>query len=83
MKAINKYLIVRTIAEEVKSKSGLLLSADDMNELRYKKAQVINSAVDTVSDGDYIYYDKSAGHSIVLDGQKYTVILERDVVVVL
>lgn len=85
MKAINRYILVRTISEEVVSSSGLLLSADDVNDLRYKKAKVCNvgTAVESIKDGDYIYYDKSAGHSIVLDGDKYTVILDRDVVVVL
>ena len=85
MRAINRYIIVRAISEEVVSSSGLLLSSDDVNEMRYKKAKVHNvgTAVEGIKDGDYIYYDKSAGHSIVLDGDKYTVILDRDVVVVL
>lgn len=85
MRAINKYIIVKTISEEVVSSSGLMLGAGDMGELRYKKARVYNvgTAVEAIKDGDYIYYDKSAGHSIVLDGEKYTVILDRDVVVVL
>ena len=85
MKAVNKYIIVETIVEEMKTESGLLLSGDDANQLRYKKARVINPGtnVDTVNEGDVIYYDKSSGHTMILQDKKYTIILERDVVVVL
>lgn len=85
MKAVNKYIIVDTIVEEMKTESGLLLSGDDANQLRYKKARVINPGtnVDTVQEGDVIYYDKSSGHTMILQDKKYTIILERDVVVVL
>ena len=85
MKAVNKYIIVETIVEEMKTESGLLLSGDDTNQLRYKKARVINPGtnVDTVQEGDVIYYDKSSGHTMILQDKKYTIILERDVVVVL
>ena len=85
MKAVNKYIIVETIVEEMKTESGLLLSGDDANQLRYKKALVVNPGtnVDTVKEGDTIYYDKSSGHTMILQDKKYTIILERDVVVVL
>lgn len=85
MKAVNKYIIVETIVEEMKTESGLLLSGDDANQLRYKKARVINPGtnVDTVNEGDVIYYDKASGHTMILQDKKYTIILERDVVVVL
>jgi len=85
MKAVNKYIIVETIVEEMKTESGLLLSGDDANDFRYKKALVVNPGtnVDTVKEGDTIYYDKSSGHTMILQDKKYTIILERDVVVVL
>ena len=41
MKAINKYIIIKTIEQEVKTSSGLLLSAHDVQEFRYKKGEVI------------------------------------------
>ena len=85
MKAINKYIIIETIVEEIKTGSGLLLTGDDANDFRYKKGMVVNPGtnVDTVNEGDIIYYDKSSGHSMILNERKYTIILERDVVVVL
>jgi len=85
MKAINKYIIIEKINQEIKTASGLLLSGDDTNEFRYNKGVVVNPGtnVDTVKEGDVIYYDKSSGHSMVIEDKRYTIILERDVVVVL
>lgn len=85
MIAINKYIIVDRIIEEMKTDSGLMLSGDDRDEFRYKKARVVvpGTNVDTIKKDDVIYYDKSSGHTMVLEDKKYTIILERDVVVVL
>jgi co-chaperonin GroES (HSP10) len=85
MKAINKYIIIKTIEQEVKTSSGLLLSAHDVEEFRYKKGEVTmpGTEVKDIKKGDLIYYDKMAGYTIILEEQQYTIILERDVVVVL
>mgnify|MGYP000169600108 FL=1 len=85
MIAINKYIIVDRIIEEMKTDSGLLLSGDDRDEFRYKKAKVVvpGTNVESIKKDDVIYYDKSSGHTMVLEDKKYTIILERDVVVVL
>ena len=37
MKPIGKYIIINTIEEEHKTKSGLLLSATDVEGFRYRK----------------------------------------------
>jgi len=42
MKAIGKYIIVEAINEEVKTSSGLLMSGEEVNKLRYKKSKVIS-----------------------------------------
>ena len=39
--------------------------------------------VDVISDGDMIYYDKRAGYTMLINDEPYTIISERDVVVVL
>ena len=85
MRAINKYIIIEKISEEMKTDSGLLLSGEDANEFRYSKGRVVNPGtnVETVKEGDVIYYDKSSGHTMVIQDKKFTIILERDVVVVL
>jgi len=85
MQAINKYIIIEKVSEEMKTDSGLLLSGEDANEFRYNKGVVVNpgTEVNTVKQGDVIYYDKSSGHTMILQDKKFTIILERDVVVVL
>jgi co-chaperonin GroES (HSP10) len=85
MRPIGKYIAVSPIDEEIKTDSGLLLSASDVAEMRYKKAQVIAPGTDVtvIKAGDMIYFDKRAGFTMVIDGEKLTVITEKDVVVVL
>jgi len=84
-KPINKYIVVQKLEEELKTESGLLLSQEDANNFRYAKAEVVKvgSNVDVINDGDLIYYDKSSGHTMLIEDEPYTIILERDVVVVL
>jgi co-chaperonin GroES (HSP10) len=84
MKAVNKYIIVEQIKEELKTNSGLLLTGDDKDNVRYNKGKVIKpgSQVTVINEGDIIYYDRHAGHMMLLEDKPYTIILERDVVVV-
>jgi co-chaperonin GroES (HSP10) len=85
MKLIGKNILVNIINEEVKTSSGLLLSAEDTSGFRYGKAEVVEpgSQVDIIKKGDLIYYDKRQGYTMLINDNKYSVIQERDVVVVL
>jgi|TARA_R110002012_G_scaffold321983_1_gene553054 co-chaperonin GroES (HSP10) len=85
MKPIGKYIVIQTIKEELRTESGLLLSQEDASNFRYKKGTVIKpgTEVDVMNEGDMIYYDKAAGHQMFIQDAIYTVIQERDVVVVL
>lgn len=85
MRPIGKYIVVSPVDEEIRTESGLLLSAKDVADLRYKKARVVapGTEVAAIKAGDEIYYDKRSGFTMVIDGDKLTVITERDVVVVL
>ncbi|QDP53055.1 MAG: putative chaperonin 10 Kd subunit [Prokaryotic dsDNA virus sp.] len=85
MKPVNKYILIDPITEEVKTNSGLLLSSDDKNQFRYKKANVVETSdlVETIKKGDSIYYDKAQAHEVIIKDASYVVIQERDVVVVL
>tara|TARA_R100001440_G_scaffold60480_2_gene80314 strand:+ start:883 stop:1140 length:258 start_codon:yes stop_codon:yes gene_type:complete len=84
MKPIGKYILIQQINEEIKTESGLLLSADDVKDIRYKKGKVIKPGTDVsvIDSGNVIYYDGRAGYTMVINGEQYTVITERDVVVV-
>ncbi len=84
MKPIGKYILIQQIQEEIKTESGLLLSAEDVKDIRYKKGKVIKPGTDVsvIDSGNVIYYDGRAGYTMVINGEQYTVITERDVVVV-
>ena len=41
MKPIGKYIVIKTIKEELKTESGLLLSAQDVDGFRYRKGIVV------------------------------------------
>lgn len=85
MRPIGKYIIVKDIQEEVKTSSGLILSGEDTNQLRYKRAEVIASGTDvnTIEEGDELYYDKAHSFTMLINNEQYTIISERDVVVVI
>jgi co-chaperonin GroES (HSP10) len=82
---IGKYIVISNIEEEVKTDTGLLLSARDADEFRYKKAKVVASGTDVthIKEGDVIHYDKGHSFTMVISGHHYTIIQERDVVIVL
>jgi len=84
MKPIGKYILLTPVKEEVKTESGILLSADDVDNIRYRKGTVNASGTDVnnIEPNDTIYYDSRAGYSMMIQDILYTVITERDVVVV-
>ena len=85
MKVLSKYLLVKRVSEQKQTRSGLLLTGEDSNEMRYHKAVVykVGDAVLGINSDDTILYDKVQSHEIVLDSERYTIIQERDVVCVL
>ena len=68
MKPIGTNIVIKTIEEEIKTSSGLLLSSEDANQLRYKKGIVVKpgTEVTVISEGDEIYYDKRAGYTMLI-----------------
>jgi chaperonin GroES len=85
MKAVNKYIIIDQIVEEVKTSSGLIVSAVEADEMRYGKGVIVSigNEVVAVKEGDTVYFDKRTGHQVRLEGVVYGIIKESDVVVVL
>lgn len=85
MKPISKYILVEPIEEQLRTASGLMLSGTDAEDMRYKKAKVVKVGTDVsvINDGDTIYYDRRSGYSVLIEDKLVTIILERDVVVVL
>lgn len=85
MKVIGNNILIVPQEEETKTKGGLLMSASDTKELRYKKATVVavGDLATGIRPGNFIYFDKAAGHGIRVNEDMYTVIRLQDVVVVL
>jgi co-chaperonin GroES (HSP10) len=85
LKPIGKYIVIKTIEEELTTQSGLILSGEDANQMRYKRGLVIESGTEVphIKKDDDIYYDKAHGFTMLINNNQYTIIQERDVVVVL
>ena len=84
MKAINRYVIVDKIKTEPKKVAGLIMTDETDVDNRYIKAKIISCGnfVEGLQDGDVIYYDKHAGHSIQHKDILYQVIRSGDVVLI-
>lgn len=85
MQPIGKFLVIKIVEEELKTQSGMILSAEDVNQFRYKRALVMASGTDVsnIKKDDEIYYDKSHSFTMLINGEQCTIIRETDVVVVL
>jgi co-chaperonin GroES (HSP10) len=86
MKAVGKYIVIEQIKEvDVKTKGGLILAEKQREDVRYRRAKVIQpgSNVEVLKAGDEVYYDKAAGFNIEINKEQYKVIKEHDVVVIL
>lgn len=84
MQALGKNIIIKPIDEQIKTDFGLVLSGEESDKIRYKKATVFNTGTEvlTIKEGDEIYYDKRAGYTMILNGEQLTLISEKDVVIV-
>ena len=86
MRAIGKYIVISPIKEtETKTKGGLLLAESQREDIRYRRAKVVEpgSDVKILKTDDEVYYDKAAGFNIEIKKQRYKVIKEQDIVIVI
>ena len=84
MKAVNHYLVIEPIKQELKKVGGLILTDEVNEDNRYLKAKVIStgSLVEGIKEGDVVYYDKHAGHGIQHKDNFCGVIKQLDVVLI-
>jgi co-chaperonin GroES (HSP10) len=84
MKPIGKYIVVALANDETKTDSGLILSANDVSEFRYQRGVVVEPGTEVmdIKKGDKIYFDKSHSFTMLISNGQYTILQERDVVVV-
>jgi co-chaperonin GroES (HSP10) len=85
MKVLNKFILIDKIIEQKETKSGLLLSGEDSDDLRYHKAIIVSPGTNVlhINAGDTILFDKVAGHDVFIGENRYYLIQEKDVVCVL
>ncbi len=86
MKAVGKFIVIEPIKEvDVQTKGGLILAEKQREDVRYRRAKVIEpgSDVSVLKKGDEVYYDKASGFNIEINKEEYKVIKEFDVVVIL
>jgi|TARA_R110002050_G_scaffold33118_2_gene84639 co-chaperonin GroES (HSP10) len=84
MQAVNYYIVVENIKVEPKTVGGLILTDKTDTDNRYIKARILSTGnlVKGVQEGDIVYYDRHAGHSIQVKEDLYKVIQVGDVVLV-
>lgn len=84
MKAINYYLVIEKIKEAPKVVGGIEMTEKQDSDIRYLKAKVISvgDKVVGVEEGDFIRYDKHAGHGIEWGNKLFHVISAGDIVIV-
>nr|ASN63514.1 co-chaperonin GroES [uncultured virus] len=84
MQAINNYVIIEPLKEEVKKEKGLLIMDQHVDDIRYLKAKIISAGnfTEGLKENDIIYYDRRAGHGIEYENKLYQVIRQSDVVLV-
>jgi|APGre2960657404_1045060.scaffolds.fasta_scaffold05431_2 co-chaperonin GroES (HSP10) len=85
MKVLNKFLLVKREQENNMSTTGFMYGADDMRELRYQKATVVSFGQNVMGleENSEILFDKVAGHDVLIENERLTVIQEKDVVCIL
>ena len=78
MRAINDTVIVK-ILKETHDASGLQLHSSN-NDIRYNLGEVIEASPNTVLEtGDHVYYDSVAGGTLRHNGEKFLLLRERDI----
>ena len=84
MKAVSNYIVIEKVLGEIKKVGGLILTEKTDVDNRYIKAKIISvgNFVQGLNEGDIIHYDKVAGHDITFDEALFTVIRDRDVVLI-
>ena len=74
MRAVGKNLIIKIKKEgTTKTKGGLLLAENQLDDIRYVQADIVSIGEEVVGlkKDDKIYFDRHAGHKIEIDKKNY------------
>ena len=85
MKVLNKFLLIEKVVEQKKSNSGLILSGDEYQDMRYHYGVIVEPGINVfgMSKGDKVMYDKVQSYEVLIDNSRFTVVQEKDIVCVL
>jgi len=85
MRVLNKFILIEKIVEQKKSSSGLILSGDEYQDMRYQYGVIVEPGINVVgmSNGDKVMYDKVHSYEVLIDNNRFTVVQEKDIVCVL
>jgi co-chaperonin GroES (HSP10) len=85
MKAFGKTIVISQIKEEVKNKVGLVITEANDRDIRYKLGEVFSKGdlVNGIEEGSRLYYDRTHASEIRIDGNKYLIINEGDIRIIL
>ena len=84
MKAVYYFVVIDKIKQEEKKTSGLIMTENTNDDIRYFKGNVISvgNLVEGINEKDTVWYDKHAGHGIEFKDKFYFVIKASDIVLV-
>jgi co-chaperonin GroES (HSP10) len=76
MKALGQTVVIKMQKEEVKNKSGLILTDHTTAKIRYKKGEVVTcgSEVEDLSPGDMVHYDHAAASDFMHEGETFWIV---------
>jgi len=85
MEILNKFILVERVYEKKTSSSGLIMSDEDSNDMRYQRGNVkdVGFNVKVIEGGDTVIFDKVSAHDVLIGDDRFTIIQEKDVACVL
>jgi chaperonin GroES len=85
IKPVSKYLVLKAVEAEVKTKSGLFIPETAKEDKTPNMAEVVEVGTSKkiaergIKVGDLVVYSKYSGTEVELDGQKFTIISVKDI----
>jgi co-chaperonin GroES (HSP10) len=83
MKVLSKFVLIKKHPES-RETSGFMYGVGETRELRYHMADVVHCGdmINGINAGNKILFDKVAGHDVLINDERLTIIQEKDIVCV-
>ena len=80
MKMLNSNVCCENLDEVVTKVGNVIIP---VKEKAYKQLRVINSGEEGIEAGKTIYVPKNSGYEVEVDGEKFTIINAREIILIL